>query len=186
MKSMTLSNCHVDVCCDCHEWKGWHYRIVTWTYVVIVTNEIDDTIELPHGRMLWLSRMKSMTLSNCQMDVCCDCHEWNRWHYRIVTWTYVVIVTNEIDDTIELSHGRMLWLSLMKSMTLSNCHMDVCCDCHEWNRWHYRIATWTYVVIVTNEIDDTIELPHGRMLWLSLMKSMTLSNCHMDVCCDCH
>jgi hypothetical protein len=27
-------------------------EIVTWTYVVIVTNEIDDTIELPHGRML--------------------------------------------------------------------------------------------------------------------------------------
>jgi hypothetical protein len=90
--------------------KDLDIQMALWIYVVIVTNEIDDTIELSRGRMLWLSRMKRMTLSNCHVDVCCDCHEWNRWHYRIVTWTYVVIVTNEIDDTIELSHGRMLWL----------------------------------------------------------------------------
>jgi hypothetical protein len=152
MKSMTLSNCHMDVCGDCHEWnrdsvidfirdnhniRPRDNSIVSSISFVTITTYIHSAICI------------SKSLLFCLYT--CTCHEY------VTTWTYVVIVTNEIDVTIELPRGRMLWLSLMKSMTLSNCYVEVCCDCREWNRWHYRIVTWTYVVVtITTYVHVTI------------------------------
>ena len=125
---------------------------------MIVTNEIDDTIELSRGRMLWLSRMKSLELLTWPLVVCCDCY---RWRCRQGTWTYVVFVTNEIFGAVEMGPGGMLWLS-------------------SWRCWQ---GTWAYVVIV---FDDAVDRAHGRMLWLSLIKSMALLNRHIDWGFDCH
>jgi hypothetical protein len=182
MKSLELLTWPLVVCCDCYRWRC---RQGTWTYVVFVTNEIfgavemgpggmlwlsswrcwqgtwayvviviDDAVDRAHGRMLWLSQMKSLELLKWPLVVCCDCH---RWRCRQGPWSYVVIV---IDDAVDRAPGRMLWLS---SMTLLTGHMGVCCDCL---RWRCRQGTWAYVVIVTNKIDGSVESAHRLRFWL--------------------